>query len=82
MEEKKEIKKEIIQEEVKLLTFDPSQMEREIQQLKKKVLQLEEQLEGYKKTSLKFLLQSILLELFGGHYVSEEELENEKRNSK
>jgi len=83
MEEKKdEQKKEDVQKEVKLLTFDPTMMQNEIKQLTERVFKLEKELTFSKKESLKFLLQNVLMELFGGHYISEEETLYEKEKKK
>jgi len=60
------------QEEVKLLTFDPISMQEEIRKLKNEVVVLKEEMILLRKESLARCLQNILLELFGGQYMSKE----------
>lgn len=64
--------KENPQEEVKLLTFDPILMQEEIRKLRNEVVSLREEMILLRKESLARCLQNILLELFGGQYISKE----------
>lgn len=80
MEEAKN-QEEINQEEIKQLTFDPILMQEEIYKLKVQVSMLKAELVAIRKEPLKIFFQDLLLALFGGQYIDEMEVNNEKRKS-